>query len=204
MTKNEIITKAELYLDDSSELSSAEFSDLFDKVYALVLAERPWEFTKTEASATTTANAYVSLPSDFSYLTQNYNFTDGIAESSHPVVFVDDEPYRVVSWSDRRRYRDQKGVAYIDIKNSRLVFTEAPGTGKTVEYDYHASATALAGNEAPIFPERFHDVLYHGMCSDDFIIQQSDKARSYRPEHLDRYAEYLKQMAYWNAQLIQM
>lgn len=207
MTKTEIITKAQLYLDDMSELSTQEFSDLFDKIYQKVCDDRPWEFTKTSYSGTTSTSVdYVALPSDFAYLTQNHNYTDSGYEAERPVVFVGSQysPYYVVSWSDRRQYRNADGYVYLDIPNSRLYFTKQPTSALAIEYDYHATQAALASGDTPAFPSRFHDILYHGMCVEDYIIQQSDKARSYAQENVQLYNDYLDRMAYWNAQLIQM
>jgi hypothetical protein len=40
------------------------------------------------------------------------------------------------------------------------------------------------------------------MASEDYIIQQFDKARSYSAENKERFNNYLANMAYWNAQLL--
>lgn len=207
MTKAEIITKAQLYLDDTSELSSDEFSDLFDKMYRKVNADRPWEGTKAEHTGTTSTSVdYIALPSDFLYLTANNNETDASFEAGRPVVFVGTEytPFNVVSWSDRRQYRNQNGYCYIDYGNSRLVFTKQPTQTKAIEFDYHKQMPALASGESPWFPAEFHDMLYHYMVSDDFMIQHSDKAKSYQKENWGAAEDIKERMAYWNAQLVQM
>lgn len=207
MTKGQIITKCELYLDDSSELSTQEFSDLFDKMYRQVNSDRPWEGTKTEATGTTSTSVpYIALEDDFLYLTANNNFTDSSEQAGRPVVFVgsDFTPYQVVSWSDRRRYRDKTGFAYVDFALSRLVFTKQPTAAEAVEYDYHAQQTALDTADSPWFPAEFHDMLYHMMCSDDYVIQQSDKAKSYKSDNDKMAKDYLERMAYWNSQLVQI
>jgi hypothetical protein len=206
MTKGEIITKFTLYLDDQSELSSQEASDLFDKIYRKINASRPWEGTKKEGTGTqSTSVPYVSLATDFLYLTQNKNFSRSGEYAYGPVVLVGAQytPYQVVSWSDRRQYRDKSGYAYIDLPNSRLYFTLQPVSADSVEYDYHSQMPALATGDTPWFPEEFHDAIYHGMCVDDFVIQQSDKAKSYQNVHEKQYADYLTNMAYWNSRLIQ-
>lgn len=206
MTKSAIITKAQLYLDDSSELSDSEFEDLFDKIYQKVCDDRPWEFTKRSYAGTTTSAATLALPSNFGYLVANRNHTSSSYTADRPVVFVRStyDPFEVVSWSDRRQYRNHTNVCWIDIPNSVLEFATAPGTGLAVEYDYHAAMDALANAEEPVFPARFHDVIYHGMVEDDFIIQQSDKAKSYAGENRQQYDEYIRRMAYWNSQLVQI
>lgn len=210
MTKTQIITKFELFMDDSSDLSSSEESDLFDKWYAIVCNDRPWEFLKKSASGTvSTSNPYVSLPADFGHLTSNANSTESSYEASNPVVFISKDggttfaPYKVVSWSDRRQYRNQDGYCYLDIPNSRLYFTLQPTGAWSYEFDYKSFPTALASGDSPAFPSQFHDIIYHGMCSDDFVIQQSDKAKSYKAENEEKFSILKNQMALWNANLIQ-
>jgi hypothetical protein len=206
MTKSQTISAFELYMDDTSELSSDETSNLYDKVYSKVCADRPWEFTKKQFSGTaSTTVPYVALPTDFAYLVSNANKTENTYESSKPVVFVDTnyQPYEVVSFSDRRQYKDKNGYCYIDIVNSRLYFTAQPVSAVAIEFDYCAVPTVLALTDSPAFPARFHDIIYHGMCSDSFVIQQSDKAKSYKGEHDKEFQRYLTDMAYWNSQLIQ-
>lgn len=208
MTKSEIITKFILYLDDMSELSSTEAEELFDKIYARVNAERPWEGTKTEYTGTqSTTLPYVALPTNFLSLTTNSNYTDSSGEyAGKPVVFIGSTytPYPVVSWSDRRQYRNHSNVVWIDVGNSRLQFALQPTAANAIEYDYHRIMPVLINSESPWFPVPYQDVIYHGMCMDDFIIQQSDKAKSYQAEHKQEYKRYMEMMGWWNSQLVQI
>jgi hypothetical protein len=199
MIASDIIKKFELTMDDSTDLSSDEELALLNKVYQKVCADRPWEFLKKEATATaSTSLPYVSLPADFQYVISNYDQTD---TAMLPVVFVGDthEPYKIVNWSTRRTYRDKSGYAYIDLPNSRLVFTVQPTSTDAIEYDYMSFPTALTLTDSPIFPDRFHDMLYHAMCVEDNIIQMSDKAKSYAAENQQKYKSYFDDMCYWNA-----
>ena len=207
MTKGQIITKAELYLDDSSELSSQEFSDLFDKFYRMFNSSHTWEGTKAEGTGTTSTSVpYIDLAEGFLYLTANYNHTDQSYEADRPVVFVGSEyqPYEVVSWSDRRQYRNHSNKACIDFPNNRLLFTKQPTSAQVVEYDYHKQQPVLALDESPWFPAEFHDWLYHRMVSDDYMIQQSPKSKSYAAENRAAADEIMNNAKYWNAQLVQI
>jgi hypothetical protein len=206
LTKAQIITKAELYLDDMSELSTAEFGDLFNKMYNKINVSRPWEGTKREHSTTTDGNDYIILPSDFLHLTENHNHTGSSYAAEFPVVFLDTTytPIKVVSWSDRRQYRNSGSHAYIDIVNSRLYFTKTPDSGKAVEFDYFAQMPTLELAEYPWFPAEFHDAIYHYMVSDDFMIQQSDKAKSYANENRAAADKIMEQMVMWNSRLVQI
>jgi hypothetical protein len=112
--------------------------------------------------------------------------------------------YEVVSWDDRRQYRNSDSHAWIDFPNMRLYFSKIPTVAESVEYDYHSAMPALDLTDSPWFPEEYHDVLYHLMVADDFMIQQSDKAKSYRNDNLKAAEEYLNDMAYFNSQLVQI
>lgn len=194
-------------MDDTSDLSSAEEIALFDKVYQRVSADRPWEGTKTSASGTlSTSVPYVSLASDFGYFARNQDFDSRSEYSLGPAVLVGDNyrPYTIVSWSDRRQYRDQDGYAYLDFANSRIYFTKQPASAESYEYDYHKVPATLGASDEPWFPDRFHDVIVHGMCIESFVIQQSEKAKSYAKEHEALYKSMIADMAYWNAQLVQI
>jgi len=202
MLKSEIIAKAQLYTDDLTELSDSEMGDLFDKVYADVCSERPWEFAKKSHTATVSGTT-TPLPSDFLSLTRNAQYVGSGAYGSNPVVFVGAiySPYAVVNWSERRQYTNRPGYAYLDIPNDNLVFTAT--VSGTVEFDYHRKMPALANDESPAFPSEFHPVIYHGMAIEQFMLEMFEKARSYAPENERKYKEYLDRMNMWNARLIQ-
>lgn len=206
MTAQEIITLFELQVDDGTELSSTEELQLLNRLYQKVCADRPWEFTKKTYTGTqSTSVPYITLPSDFSYLTQNHNYTEQSQYAGRPVIFVGTnfDPYKVVSWSDRRQYRNDSNVAYIDVVNSRLYFTIQPTTANAVEYDYHAVMPDLTLTQEPAFPDRFHPMLAFGMAAEDFVIQLSDKAKSYAGENQAKFDGYMQDLAFWNANLIQ-
>lgn len=209
MTGNDIIAKFELFVDDGTELSTVEELSLANKIYHKICDNRPWEFLKKTFSGTmSTSVDYIALPSDFGHLCENDNFTDNatdISNNASPrVVFVGStySPYQVINFSDRRQYLNKTGFAYIDIVNSRLVFTSQPTIAEPVEFDYIHVPVDLTGATSPIFPTRFHDAIYHGMAADDYVIQQWDKAKSYADENTMKYNEYIDSMSYWNSQLI--
>lgn len=194
-----------LFMDDTSDLSSSEEISLMDKIYQLVSQEMDWEKLKKPYSGTTSGTT-LALPTGFSGLSENADYSENGEYGNAPVIYVGDDytPYKVVSFSDRRMYRDQGNIAYIDIANDNLVFATDPGV-KAVEYDYMEEPTALSDTDDTFwFPDKFAHILYHGMCADSFVIQQSEKARSYRDEHLSSYNMFLNNMKSWNFKLVQM
>lgn len=207
MIASEIISRFETQVDDMTELSSVDELILLNKIYKKILAGRPYEFLKKAFSGTqSTAVPYVALPSDFCYLSYNNNYTEDNQIAKQPVVFVQSgsawQPYKIISYSDRRQYRDKTGYAYIDIVNSRLVFTSQPTSAAAIEFDYIYDPANLTASDAPIIPERFQWSIVYGMAVDDDIIQKSDKAKSYAAENQGKYNSEISDLNFWNARLI--
>lgn len=205
MTGQEEIENFELYVDDTTELSSAEELNLLNKIYYKVCSSRAWEFLKKEATGTMTSTTTIALPSDFEYLIENYGYTDNQMSrnlnTKNMVVFVGGNPFFIVNWSDRKQYDNNNGVCYVDFRNSIIKFPVAQSASATYSFDYKATPAALTTATSPVFPERFHPILYHGMAVDDMIIQIFDKARSYAEENQMKHDSYLVDMALWNANL---
>jgi len=78
-----------------------------------------------------------------------------------------------------------------------------PTSAQSVEFDYAKVPADLTLGTSPIFPARFHHVLVHLMAMEDFILQLSDKAKSYAPENKAMADSYIADMCEWNANLIQ-
>jgi len=194
MNGSELITNFETYVDDATELSSAQELTLVNKIYKRVLRSKPWEFLKKTATGTLSLSSpYVSLPDDFSFLPVPSVFY-AIRNGNYSEVGI-------INFSDRRG-RTGDNVAYIDLVNNRLVFTTQPTVADTYEFDYIYMPADLTLSTSPIFPADFHPVIYHGMAVDSDIINLSEKARSYTPENQAKYNSYLSDMNYYNAQLI--
>lgn len=203
MTTGEIIQKFEVYVDDGTELSSQEELDLANKIYQTVCSFRPWEFLKVAYTGEIINNA-VTLPANFSYLCSNAQSTDSSVaqdyETTPIVIYVGSnlKPVRIINFSDRRKYKNQD-VAYVDLANNQIVFVQTQ-TESDCEFDYIKVPIALQLTTSPIFPERFHDIIYHGMAVDDYIIQTFDKAKAYTGENQGKYDSILRDMGFWNAQ----
>lgn len=209
MTASEIIAEFELYVDDTTELSTAEELALLNKIYQKVCDDRPWEVLKKEASGTMATTTTITVPSDFGYFTTNRNYTDtsqaASANARQVGILINGTKWlQLVNWSDRRQYANQDGYAYYDAANNTITTTYAQPSGATYSLDYKAVPSALIISSTPVFPARFHDILVHGMAVDDMIIQLFNKARSYAPENQAMYTSYLAQMAMWNANLQMM
>jgi hypothetical protein len=190
MITSDIILRYELQVDDASELSSAEELALANEVYTEICDDRPWEWSKTTATGTTSTSVpYIALPADFKELSLN--------RDNRSVIFVgtDYAEYLVIPFSSRRDYRDMDGFAYIDIATSRLYFTKQPTTAKTIEYDYVKIPAALTAPTAPLVTtDQFGKLIAYGMAAKFNNIELSDKGSSYQRENQVQYYNILSDM----------
>lgn len=196
MTGTEIITRFNLQIDDSSELSDGEALDLANEVYEDICNDRPWEWLRATATGTMSLSVpYIALPSDFKKVMPN--------DMNEAVVFVGTlrTPYRVVSYANRHEYRDQYGYCYIDVPNARLVFTKQPTVADAIEYDYVKVQTALTTGTSPLFREGFHKIIPYGMAAAFNPIEHTDKAESYQRENQQKYNDLLSDMANEDAEI---
>jgi hypothetical protein len=207
MTGTELLQRFELYVDDTSELSTTEELALMNEKYREICSDRAWEFLKTAATGTqSTTVPYIALPTGFRSMIPNHNFTENTSpsdETSAPiVVFVGTgyRPYKVINWSDRRQYRDQDGYAYIDYVNSRLYFAKQPVSAESYEFDYVGKPTDILAGTQPLIPEDYQPLLYLDMAMDNDIIQRFEKARSYLAENREKREAIFRSLCLWNSQ----
>lgn len=211
MTSQEIITNFELQVSDMTELSSAEELYILNRVYNKVMTARPWEISKTSSSGTISGSGvdsmYITLPSDFAYFSPNANYTDNTYEyqgnNAPIVIFIGSNrtQYKVVNYSDRVQYLGKTGYAYLDLANSKIMFTGTP-VSDTYLFDYIKYPTALTLGTSPVIPSIYHDIFVYGMAIEDSILQLSPKATSYAPENQAKYDSMMADLAFWNSQFL--
>lgn len=228
MTVQEIIAKFESYVGDTSELSTQEEVDLLNKIFRKVNNYRHWEYLKTYDTGTFVDEGYgleFRLPDNFVSFYDNSTYTNnsiGIENNASPrVIYIKQDstdygaqgspnstPYQIINFSDRRQYRNTNGYCFLDSSGGtrKKIYLTGNLTGPIYfEYDYIYKPDDLTiGTESSdiIIPDQFHDILYHGMCVDDMIIQLFPKANSYAQENQAKYDSLLKDMSFWNSQLI--
>lgn len=151
--------------------------------YYDVTDDRNWSWARATFTGTTSTSVdYVALPSDFSLILPNLNSSVGYgynnlgvphgsssrysqriytpyAGVSTVIVGSTRSIYTVIDISQRNNYYNMDGFVYIDIPNSRLVFTKQPTTAQSITYDYKIIPTAITANTSPLFPARFHKLL---------------------------------------------
>lgn len=208
---SEIITSFEAQVDDVTELSTSEELSILNRIYQRVCAHQPWEFLKTNATGTMLGSGvdgyYVTVPSDFAFFAENLQYTNNAiapqTNAAPKVIFIGTAktPYQIVNYSDRRQYLGSAGWAYLDLANSKIVFTGTP-VSTTYDFDYIKVPATLVAGSTPVIPTRFQDILVYGMATENDVMQLSPKATSYAPENQARYNAYLLDLQYYNSQLL--
>lgn len=208
----DLIELFEAVTDQTTELSDQEELDLLNRIYREVLEFKAWEFLKKPFEGVCDGTGSVDLPDDFGYIFDNYQTTDLSYSEDYPkrvLVYINGPdvtpvPYRIVNFSDRRTYRNQQNICWVDLVENTLTFAIDPGTGISFEYDYIFVPDDLALDTYPVFPSRFHPLISFGMASDDAMMQMYEKIRSYAPENQAKMQTLMSNMAYWNDQFIQI
>lgn len=203
MNTTDIIRLFELYVDDTTELSSSEELALLNRVYKKILTDRDWEFLKKEKTGSISGTE-ITLPLDFSHLIENTNYTDNsiaVGYNQRPVaVYIDDSPFMVVNWSDRRQYKNNSAYCYVDLVNNKIIFPISQSGTYSFDYVYNpADLTLVVLSDTPIFPTKYHPMIAYGMAVDDMIIQMFPKAQSYAGENQSKYNSYLSDMQMYNS-----
>jgi hypothetical protein len=210
MLVSDIIPKFELYVDDSTELSSVQELALCQKIFSGIWHDRAWEFAKTSASGTfSLSTPNILKPSDFQNFLENNTYTDNTRSvennASPKVIFIGSSysPYQIVNWSDRRQYKNTLGYAYLDLPNGGISLTGTPTSTDTYEFDYKKLPPTLTTSTdlSTFFPEDYQHAIYHGMAADHDIILLFPRANSYAAENTAKYNSYLSDMRLWNANL---
>jgi len=186
---SDIIQTFSLYFGDETSLSSAEALALLQKKYNEVLMSAEWEFLKKVATGSISSTD-ITQPTDFDRLTTDQQIYIGSGYQN----------FKVVPFTSRRMYENQRGYFYYDAKNEKFVSTQSLNDTYSFDYIYVPPALDLVSSN-PVFPIRFYDMLYHAMCIDADIINMSDKARSYAKENQMKYENFLNDMKSWNIKL---
>lgn len=224
LTAEQIIENFELQVNDITELSSSEELDLLNRVYIKTCADRDYEFLKKEANGaiSTDANgAFIQLPTDFSHIPINNNYTDNSIGSDNnaapKVIFILNGtsliPYQVINWSDRKQYANRSGFVYVDFTSNLVTFPNGilrftGGTGgipqfTSYTYDYIKVPPLLAAGDYPLMPGKFHYMFQFKMATENDVLQLSPKAQSFQVDNEEKYQEYKEDLDFWNAQFFQ-
>lgn len=205
----DIITSFELEVNDMTELSSSEELLILNRVYKRICLT-PYEFLKTNATGgiqSDSTSSYITLPSDFRYLSNNGDFSEQNMSYDENlkfrIVYLGPEysRYKVINYSDRLQYRNQTGYCYLDLGNGKIRFCNTP-TQTTYSFDYIKTPPTLTTADAPLWPEDFDAVIVYGMAQENEILQRSDKARSYKDDYELKYQQALRDLKLYNAQMI--
>ena len=196
MTGQQIINKFRTYVDDGSELSTAEELALLNKKYNELQNDREWEWCKTTESGLQ-SGAYIQLP-----LTTRFIADDVESDLGRVVYDTDnnDIAYPIYPSSKRRQFRNE---LWYDETNKRIMLPTDrvhPITGKNYEVDLYVEQEALTLTTSPVFRAGFHDILVHAMALDFDIIDQMESAFSKQANNQSAYNNFYSDMCYEDAQ----
>lgn len=189
LNTSDIIQKFELFIGDSTELSTTEEVDLVQKVCTKIYNSDEWEFLKKEATGTINGTE-ISQPSDF----------DRNLSVQRIYIGTNKREFIQVPFDRRREFDNQNGYFYYDARQGKFIFTVAQNDTYSYDYLYIPETVDLVSSN-PVMPVRFYDMVYHAMCLDSDIINLSDKARSYAQVNEAKYASILADMQSWNKKI---
>jgi len=203
----EIITKFEQQVDDSTELASDEELELANRVLSRIYDHAAWAFLRREATGTLSGNT-ITLPTGFDSVLINGQSTDYATgentNGSQKFIFTGPEvspEYQFVNFGDRKTYANRSGFAWVDIVNGNITLSTTPQSAKTYSFDYKYVPDPLLITEKPLLPNRFRPMIWYGMAVEDDFILRFPKEKSYAPENNAKFEAYMADLMAWNARL---
>lgn len=191
---SEILEQFHTYVDDDTELSTAEEYILLNKKLNELANDRPWEWCKEVLSQAVSAGSttYIELPEGFREFVEDESYGFG---AYFVITFGDSQnKYPIYPFAKRFEYKD---YAYYDPTagdNGRIIMPKTFVSG-TLTADIIVQPDAVTADTYPPFRGGYHAILAHMMATDFSIIERSEKARSYDAENRAAIANYLEDMA---------
>lgn len=202
MQPDEIIKQFNVYVDDTSELSSEEEYTLLTKTLNSIYNDRSWEFLRKTATVTTTTATTAPLPSDFVSVMNNYSNDEWNNMPEKAIVYVGGIPYEFIP-AGMATQKAGGAYVYIDIRNKLLTFTTSIGAGQVCTFDYKYQPDAITSNSSDIaLPSTVRHYLGQVMSIDDDVIQKTEKARSnYQANSIAR-AQLIRDLAHYELRFL--
>lgn len=116
-------------------------------------------------------------------------------------IFVGTERYIPIPFEQQQAYKNTVGFYWIDLANDQYHLCGTQGSAQTIYFFYQEETDDLTISTSPVWPTRFHSIIPYGMARKYFAIDQSEKSRSWLPEHQLFYNELKNQMIDWDARL---
>ncbi len=195
LTGQQIIEKFETYTDDTTDLSSDEEISLANDKLRLIYMEQPWEFLRRKKSGVVGNDGKIALPTDFDEFLENYSDDPSIGEAIMRVLYIGSQkaPYLIVPMG-QRNVNNFSNVCWIDPSDSKINFSQNPGTGASYEFDYKTSPDDITVNTSPALPPEYHPMIVFAMLIDEEIIKKLEKARSSMQDNAVQYQRYMKNL----------
>jgi hypothetical protein len=167
--------------------------------YDRVNAMRSWNFLRKEDETHTiaTGTTTYALPSDFLYLTDEDAIKLINSEGGYTQL-------KIVPFRERREWRGNKNVVYIDVANSNIIFpvdSLADFSGLTMNITYQYQPTQLTTSTSPVFQRAYHLILAYYAAKHFWYNDQVEKERAWTREMEAEYQMLVKEMNFWDDNL---
>lgn len=185
----EVITKFELFTDDTTELSTDEEISVGNTALIAISKEQPWEFLRTEFNGVVGSDGAVAVPADFVHFMNNWSDDNTSDIPTTKVVFVGGirTPCFIIPRGGRNNLdRSANGVyggrnvCWFNNTTRKIEFaTGVAPVGAAVSFDYSAFITEITDvNDEIALPNGHSDLLVYSMLITDEFIQKFPSARS--------------------------
>lgn len=175
-----------LYTGDDSEFSPQEEDILMNTKLNEIANMRLWEWTKELFSQAVVfgSTTSITLPDGFVAFVED--------DDGNNWFYIGDNPYRVVSFDQRRYYT---GLAYYSPSEGKLYMPDQFISG-TLTFDYHVQPDDIEDDTYPPFAGRFHHILPLMMAIDHDTVERCEAARSKKDQNDRQVAKYIEDMEY--------
>jgi len=160
-----------------------------------VLDRRDWQFLRKVGRSTIGDLVYIqiiyygfTLPDDFKGLVENQNTNS----SSLYSFFIENREYPIISLGESLNQIGEN--YYLDLSKKAVLFTERNLTG-TASFEYSHSPADIRLDTSPIFHKDYHPLLYHMMCVDHDIIDNTEAQFSNINFHTGMADSYREEMS---------
>lgn len=194
LTGQQIIDTYKNIIDDSPEGGDVQALFLLNTAKDMIESGSDWNFNRAldSSKSRATSDTYLTmktLPADFLSPRKLY-------------VTGDLNPWNLISYEDRERYKDIYKRFYIDYVNSQYALCGGSGQAGTINFFYARQSPTITLLTSPVWPAAFHPLLPFKMAEIWASTSDADDL-NYRmsKEQLRQANMILKAMIQWDARL---
>ena len=194
MTGRQMIDKFNILIDDDMGDTTALM--LLNMAKDELETERPWKYlTKVDDSQ-------VAEVSD-TYLTTKPLPADFFQINSYGYIYVgeDIQPYIMVPYEERYRWKNITHAWYLDLANNEFAICGGVSGPKTIHFPYQKYTEDILENTSPKIPGTFHMIYVLQAAMNFFAVDQGDKSRAWDDRWNIRYQKLKESLIQWDASI---